>query len=415
MYMEFFGLREHPFRLTSDPKFLFLTESHARVKAYIEYALHIQDSIIVVTGEIGSGKTTLLHDALNNLGRDTVVARIHQTRLTEVEFLQSILVEFGYRLFSPNKVELLDKLSTFFREKYAEGKKVILIIDEAQNLSKDILEEIRLLSDIQDGNDKILNVILVGQPELNSTLAAPDLEQLVQRVRLRFHIRALNEQETFDYINHRLAIAGAYHDNVCFLPEATPLIHEYSGGRPRLINILGDYALTTAFVDEVREIGADIILRAVKELQWKPYAQRFNQQFRAEQDWNVTPEDNQKLVITLRGKMSGVYLVNKEYVHIGRHVSNDIQINDKKASRHHAQVLNNSGEAYLRDLNSTNGTFVNSQPVDIMMLRHGSKFSIGEYEFQYLKGDLDGVEEDTFGDENSNVLAYKPPVGSSNK
>ena len=183
MYLEPFKLKELPFRLSPDPQFLYLSKQHARAKAYMESTIWFTDGFVVITGEIGSGKTTLIETFLRELEKDVVVAQINQTQVSAVEFLQAVLVQFGFSPFKMKKAELIATLNNFLIEQYAAGRKVLLIVDEAQNLSMRVLEEIRLLSGVETTKEKVLRIILAGQPELNEKLDAPELIQLTQRIR----------------------------------------------------------------------------------------------------------------------------------------------------------------------------------------------------------------------------------------
>ena len=275
MYMEYFGLNDYPFRITPDTDYLYMSSAHSRAKAYMEYAIFNREGFVVITGEIGSGKTTLIKKILSELDDKVIVAKIFQTQLDEVELLQSILVEFGINPFSAKKVELLSMLNTFIVNSYLDGKQVLLIIDDAQNLSKRVLEEITMLSSVETQKEKILHVILVGQPELNKKLEANDMEQLLQRVSLRYHVRALTVEEVGHYIKYRLKVAGV---NTGLFPQETiPTIYEYTGGIPRLINTLCDTALTCGFADSQEIINADQLQVALNELQWSKYSKPKNE------------------------------------------------------------------------------------------------------------------------------------------
>ncbi len=209
MYLESFKLKELPFRLSPDPQFLYLSKQHARAKAYMESTIWFTDGFVVITGEIGSGKTTLIESFLKEIQSDVVIAQINQTQVSAVDFLQAVLVQFGFSPFKMKKAELIATLNNFLIEQYAAGRKVLLIVDEAQNLSMRVLEEIRLLSGVETTKEKVLRIILAGQPELNEKLDAPELVQLTQRIRLRFHLATLSAQEMRAYIEHRLEVAGA--------------------------------------------------------------------------------------------------------------------------------------------------------------------------------------------------------------
>ena len=246
MYLEHFDLKAQPFQLTPDSGFLFMSEAHNRAKAYMDYTVGNREGFLVITGEIGCGKTTMIQKLLSELDDSVVVAKIFQTQLDEVEFLQAVLVEFGLKPFNAGKVELLDMLNSYLVEQFNQGKQILLIVDDAHNLGIKALEEIRMLAGLETQKEKILHVILVGQPQLDETLELPDMEQLLQRVKLRYRIRALSEKEVGPYITHRLAMVGAS-NHALFLPSSLPAIYKYSGGVPRLINTLCDTALTCAY------------------------------------------------------------------------------------------------------------------------------------------------------------------------
>jgi type II secretory pathway predicted ATPase ExeA len=188
MYTTAFKLKELPFRLSPDPQFLFLSRAHARAKAYMESTIWFTDGFVIITGDIGAGKTTLIESFLRQLDSDVVIAQVNQTQVNAIEFLQSVLSQFGFSPFKMKKAELIATINSFLIEQYATGRKVLLIIDEAQNLAPKVLEEIRLLSGIESTKEKVLRIILAGQPELNQKLDSPELVQLVQRVRNGEHV-----------------------------------------------------------------------------------------------------------------------------------------------------------------------------------------------------------------------------------
>jgi len=273
MYLEHFGLSAQPFRLTPDSDFLFMSESHSRAKVYMDYTVWNREGFVVITGEIGCGKTTLIQKLLSELNESVIVAKVFQTQLDEVEFLQAVLVEFGLNPFNAKKVELLDMLNTFLIEQFLQHKQIVLIVDDAHNLSFKVLEEIRMFAGLETRKEKILHVILVGQPQLNEMLDHPEMQQLMQRVKLRYHIRALTEPEVADYVRHRLSIAGSS-NRPLFAPQALPVIYRYAGGIPRLINTLCDTALTSAYADNLPGVTAEIVEATAKELQWPLHSER---------------------------------------------------------------------------------------------------------------------------------------------
>lgn len=308
MYLELFKLKEYPFELTPDSDFLFMSKAHARAKAYLDYAIWNRDGFVVITGEVGAGKTTLLQKFLSERDENVVVAKIFQTQLNETEFLQSVLNEFGLKQFNGSKVELMDALNTFLLSKFPQSSQVVLIVDEAQNLSDAVLEEIRMLSGLETRKEKILHVVLVGQPELKERLESPEHTQLLQRVRLRFHLGGLSEAEMRGYILHRLRVAGATNDNI-FSDNTFPVIYQYTGGMPRLINILCDTAMTCAYADNLSNVTAAVVKTAIEELQWLPYSRRANKRAMASSTTARSEiqgqlRDNTKALIHLGGQIN---------------------------------------------------------------------------------------------------------------
>ncbi|MFL6576530.1 MAG: ExeA family protein, partial [Povalibacter sp.] len=239
----------------------------------MESTIWFTDGFVVITGEIGSGKTTLIETFLKELEKDVVVAQINQTQVSVVEFLQTLLVQFGYQPFKMKKAELLSTLNDFLIEQYTNGRRVLLIVDEAQNLSNRVLEEIRLLSGIETTKEKVLRIILAGQPELNDKLNAPGLVQLAQRIRLRFHLTPLSKGDTAAYIQHRLEVAGSQGREI-FHPDTFPLIYRYTGGIPRLVNTLCDTSMMAAFSHDRDVITVEDVRAAVEEMQWVEYVER---------------------------------------------------------------------------------------------------------------------------------------------
>ena len=392
-YLEHFNLEEPPFRLTPDPGFVYWSKQHARAKAYMESTIWLADGFVVITGEIGSGKTTLLQSFLAELDEDIVYAVVSQTQLNATEFLQAVLTEFGFKPFDKDKVELLDMLNMFLIEQYSNGKKVVLIVDEAQNLSRKVLEEIRMLSGIETHKEKVLRIILAGQPELKDKLDSPNLKQLVQRVRLRFHIGPLDKGEMREYIDHRLSVAGR-HPNDLFAEECFDAIHRYTGGVPRLINTLCDTALLCAFADEKDTVSAEDIWAAVKELDWKEHEN--NTGVFSQLNKPVFTPGTEPAVTRIEIRSDDKTLSTQSFplgrVIIGRSPDNEIYIKSKFVSRHHAQLVSDEDGATIQDLNSTNGIFIGGSQVKKHRLRDGDVVSMGVHELIYH--DLrTGIEE----------------------
>ncbi len=388
MYIEPFHLKELPFRLSPDPQFLFLSKQHARAKAYMESTIWFADGFVVITGEIGAGKTTLIESFLRDVPQDVVVAQINQTQVSAVDFLQSLLAQFGFSPFKMKKSELLVTLNNFLIEQYAAGRRVLLIVDEAQNLSQRVLEEIRMLSGVETTKEKVLRIILAGQPELNAKLDAPELVQLKQRVRLRFHLSALSSDETTEYVRHRLAVAGGA-DRQIFTPDTFSEIHRYSGGVPRLINTLCDTAMMAAYSDDRDQVTAADIASAVSELQWVEFAARpegmattTSVRQRPRRDAAVSPLARLQVLDGSHTQQEIPLLPGR--IIIGRTPDNDVQIDSRFISRHHCQITTTQQACIIEDLNSTNGLYVRSLRVHRHYLRDGDVVLIGKHELVYL-------------------------------
>jgi type II secretory pathway predicted ATPase ExeA len=386
MYCELFQLTEPPFRLTPDPQFLFASKQHARAKAYMESTIWLSDGFVVITGDIGSGKTTLIESFLAELPDDIVLAHLSQTQLSPVEFLQALLVEFGFKPFRKRKVELLSMIKDFMVEQYAAGKKILLVIDEAQNLSRKVLEEVRLLSGLELRKEKLLRIVLAGQPELSHKLDSPRLAQLTQRVRLRFHLGALSKRETHQYITHRLEVAGAKGRTI-FEPAACDVVFRYAGGVPRLINVLCDTALLCAFAEERTVVDEALVKAAVEELQWVEYSERVRETERRRETTGrfqaMADRPLARLEVLYRDQLVAEYRIGPGKTIIGRTPDNDVQIQSRFVSRHHAQVVSDATRSVVEDLNSTNGVFIRSQRVKQHELADGDIIQIGEHKLLY--------------------------------
>jgi type II secretory pathway predicted ATPase ExeA len=389
MYLEHFQLTELPFRLSPDPAFLYLSKHHARAKAYMESTIWFTDGFVVISGEIGSGKTTLIETFLRELEKDVVVAQVAQTQVSPIEFLQAVLVQFGFSPFKMRKAELLATLNQFLVEQYAAGRKVLLIVDEAQNLSNRVLEEIRLLSGVETTKEKVLRIILCGQPELNDKLDSAELVQLVQRVRLRFHLTALTPEDTQAYVLHRLEVAGS-HGRQIFTEDTYPIIFRYTGGVPRLINTICDTALMGAYALERRQVGVPELKAAIEELQWVEYAARTNRMRAAvpAEMPGARPVSPDEVVARIIVAHAGEHVEERPLrigrLIIGRTVDNDLQVDSKFISRHHCQIITTAEGSVLEDLNSTNGVYIKSKRIRKHNLNDGDVIVLGKHEIMYL-------------------------------
>ncbi len=268
MYKTFFGFKERPFKLVPDPAYLYLGQSHEDALGHLNYAIRQGDGFVVITGEVGTGKTTVCRMFLEKLDDSSETAYIFNPKLDALQLLKTINDEFCINSAPDNTKDLIDILNHFLMEKKQQGKRAILIIDEAQNLSTEVLEQIRLLSNLETTKAKLLQIILVGQPELGEKLDSFELRQLEQRITLNCHLNPLTVKETGEYISHRIQIAS-HKNNILFTKAAIRKIFQYSGGIPRLINIVCDRALLCAYSRDTRKITRNITALAIRELSGK--------------------------------------------------------------------------------------------------------------------------------------------------
>lgn len=266
MYLDFFGFREKPFTITPNPRFLYLSRSHKEVFAHLLYGIQDHCGFIAVSGEVGTGKTTVLRTLLDELEDESCrVALIFNPCLSALELVRNINREFGVDSGADNLGELIDALNRFLLEQRAEKRTVVLIIDEAQNLDPQVLEQVRLLSNLETETDKLIQIVLVGQPELDDLLERTELRQLNQRITVRYRLEKMDFQDTCEYVAHRLRVAGLVH-SVIFTPAALKRIFRFSGGLPRLINVACDRVLLAAYGQGHHEVGAALTAEALREL-----------------------------------------------------------------------------------------------------------------------------------------------------
>jgi type II secretory pathway predicted ATPase ExeA len=361
----------------------------------MESTIWFTDGFVVITGEIGSGKTTLIESFLKEVDQDVVVAQINQTQVSPIEFLQGLLAQFGFSPFRMRKAELLATLNNFLVEQHASGRRVVLIIDEAQNLSNKVLEEVRLLSGVETTKEKVLRIILAGQPDLNAKLDSDDLIQLRQRVRLRFHLSALTEQEMGAYIRHRLEVAGAG-DRDIFDPATFPLIFRYTGGIPRLTNTLCDTCLLLAFGQNSETVDEAVVRQTIDELQWQEYAARTHTDLPVTRIDETAPQLRPpvgRVVLSYKGvQIDHALLVPGRFI-VGRTSDNDMQVESKFVSRHHMQFVTSVDNCYVEDLNSTNGVFLNGKRVRRHKLQPGDVIKMGVHDLTYTRVDPQSLDD----------------------
>jgi general secretion pathway protein A len=266
MYNAFFGLDADPFRINPDPRFLFLSESHREALATLVYAIRERKGFSVITGEVGTGKTTILNALLRQLDPRVQTAFVFNTALGTEDFFACLFEELELEPVEPfRKSTVLKRLNDYLIERLRAGRQTVLIVDEAQNLVPEVLEEIRMLSNLETPQSKLINIILVGQPELAHKLERPELRQLRQRVELRHVIRPLGPQEAERYVVERLLVAGHAKGDL-FASAALRALYRFSGGIPRVINVLADNALLVAFARQIERVNASIVREAARDV-----------------------------------------------------------------------------------------------------------------------------------------------------
>jgi general secretion pathway protein A len=265
MYKEFFGLRDNPFNVNPDPRYLFLTRHTEEALACLTYGIQSRKGFVLLTGEVGTGKTTLINKLLEWLRTQRVAtAFVFNSKLDVTQFLDYMMADFGLPAES-TKSQILMRLNQWLLERYRQGETAVLIVDEAQNLSEDVLEEIRMLTNLETATEKLLQIVLVGQPELEQKLKLPQLRQLRQRLTLRAKTQPFSSDETRAYVQQRLRIAGA--EREIFDDGALASVHRCSQGIPRVINVICEHCLVSAFADQHGVIGAEVVEAVARDLE----------------------------------------------------------------------------------------------------------------------------------------------------
>lgn len=264
MYKKFYNFSEKPFNTTPDSKFFFASAKHTEALNSLIYAINERKGFVVITGEIGAGKTTVSRTLLNKIDSDTKIALITNTHITQKELIEQILDELEVDYVPGGKQKLVKQLNKFLIDQLALDINVVLIIDEAQNLTPKVLEEVRMLSNLETEKEKLLQIVLMGQPQLKIKLAHVNLEQFKQRIAVNYHLEALTKKETHEYVNHRIKVVSPV-DTIIFTPEAIDTLFSYSKGIPRIINLVCDSALLSGYLYELKTITPEIIHEVVKE------------------------------------------------------------------------------------------------------------------------------------------------------
>jgi general secretion pathway protein A len=417
MYLTTFKLKEAPFQPNPDPRFLYLSRAHARAKAYLESAVSTADDFVVITGEVGSGKTTLVDTFRRELDKGVVVAHLTHAPISTSEFLQAMLEQFGYLPFRGNKAALLTTLNAYLAEQRAAGRKVLLLVDEAHNLIPALLEQLRALLGTEADAPSPMSVILVGLPELNEHLDSPELTQLAQRARLRYHLAALTPDQTEGYIVHRLAIAGSQGREI-FRRDCFEIIDCYAGGAPRLINALSDGGMQIAASAGRDHVLPEDIEAAARERQLPaltarpaladpvpaperappaPPTEAPRPSTRMPFELESAGVPVARLRVTSAGEIIAEHQVHTGRMMIGRAQDADLRIDDRTISRHHCQIISNTFLSVIQDLNSTNGLYVKNERVRRHTLSDGDVVVVGSFQIDYRDerpGDSEGDDSE---------------------
>jgi len=389
VYVKHFKLERKPFDQLPDPDFLYLAEQHEEALSRMQFAVAINDSFTIITGEIGSGKTTLVRKLLSDLTDECTPAFITHTRLNAIELLQMILVQLGVKPFKMGKSEMLTELQRIVDSERDNGRRVVIVVDEGQNFSIELLEELRLLTCMDTNESKSINIVLMGQPQLNTALQSPDLDQLRQRCRLRFHLNALSENETAEYIRHRLTVAGG-DPGAIFDSEALEAVYGFTRGIPRLINTICDTAMIMAFIGERDQVTMESIDDAVKELHWLDEPPTNDELVQDKLDPGVAAH----LTISQNGRIYREYVLDFPSYIIGRSDDCSIVIRSRYFSRHHALLARDFDGWMILDLKSTNGVSVNGRAVKSWRLRNSDVIEIGEHRLNLT---FEDPNQDTMG------------------
>ncbi len=265
MYLDFFGLRERPFSITADPSFLYLSQKHREALSHMVYGVRERKGFIEITGEVGTGKTTLCKALLRHLDPNTKTALVLQSGLSELQLLQAVVQDFGLNPMASNRLNLFTQLNRFLLDEAERGHNVVLVIDEAQNLTSRLLEQIRMLSNLETDKEKLIQIILVGQPQLREKLAQPELEQLRQRIGVRYHMMPLDVDDVRTYIEHRLRVAGS-DGSLTWTEDGIEEVYRCSKGIPRLINLVCDRSLLACYVSRVKRVDSEIVRHSYQEI-----------------------------------------------------------------------------------------------------------------------------------------------------
>lgn len=331
MYQKHFSFKYKPFELVPNPDFFFYSSTHKKAITYLDYGIKEKTGFILLTGEIGSGKTTIIRNLVKDLGSSIKISKVNNTMVSSEQLISVINEDFGLEIDGKTKPRLLSELNEFLIEQYSRKIQPILLIDEAQNLSVDLLEEVRLLSNLETDRAKLLQIILVGQPELKKTLMLPELIQLRQRISIKYHISPLSIDETGEYIKHRLAVAGNP-DAIKLDDDVLHIIYQFSRGIPRLINILCDFVLLATFVEGASEVTIEVVREVAMDLETHDYWNEGHDAGIFEQEKNDMNADLAKEIASISRRLLRFEEIIEKNIPDGDALKEKIDLLDKKVS-----------------------------------------------------------------------------------
>lgn len=383
-FLNYFGFSDHPFLNSNNTEYQYISRTHRQAKSHLEYAIQIPDGVSIITGDYGTGKKMLIQDTLANQDDSLCVIEVTSPPKNELELLATIVTRIGKQFLNPDKEQLLKIIYDRVIEQQALSSKIILILYQVQDYSFETLEQIRNLSDIKINNQRAINVLLSGNPDLYKHLDELEMNQLTRRVRYRIHINTLNESETYEYILHRLNVAGC-DDPTLFNSAAIDYIYHTSTGHPKYINELCSFSLIRAFVENKHLIDLELVKKASEELQKHPKEHQIVDKLKNYQKSIETQTKSRpKFLLYLRGKLLGEYSLLNNVITIGRSDDNDIYINDPRISRYHATINLQNNVTIIKDLESTNGIFVNKINTRLSTIEDGDIIQIGLHQLKVV-------------------------------
>ncbi len=383
-FLKYFGFSDHPFLNSSNPEYQYNSRTHRQAKSHLEYAMQIPDGVSIITGDFGTGKKMLIQDALSNQDDNLCVVEIMTPPKDELELLTTIAASIGKQFLNPEKKQLLGVIHERVLEQQALSSKIIIVLYQVQDYSFEVLEQLRSLSDNKINNQRAINILLSGNPELYKHLDEIEMSALSRRVRYRIHINTLNESETYEYILHRLNVAGC-DDPTLFSSTAIDYIYHTSTGHPKYINELCSFSLIRAFVENKPMIDLDLIKKAYEELQQHPKEHQIIEKLKNYQNAiRLQTKSRPKFLLYLKGNLLGEYSLLNDVMTIGRSHDNDIYIDDPRISRYHATISIQNDVTIIQDLESTNGVFVNKVNTRFSTIEDEDVIQIGLHQIKVV-------------------------------